>query len=303
MIVEYNKGLKSQKFYEKGKLLSDELSPENFYFLGEIDNPVLAFDRNKISNLEGGVFSIIRNGFGESLEPIFSKYESTVNGWYKLPGTWPATIDTVVFLDSINSNKKISESENILDLGCGTGMVGQYAVNSNKNIKNIDFSDINSRAVKTSKMNMNNFKKRNIVANYNVGDAFQGINEKYDVILASALPSTPPYPGLKRELNPLFEGTSFLEKILREAPNHLNEDGKLIMSSFSVGDHVVDDLMKKYGANITADLGQKNVPFRVEFLNDEKWVDYLVEKGGMKIKDMEGHKYWHICRVREISFE
>lgn len=118
----------------------------------------------------------------------------------------------------------------------------------------------------------------------------------------------PAYEGLQRPLNPLFEGTEFLEEILRDAPQHLNKGGKLVISSSNLGDKEFNEFAQKSGARVDRVLAQRDVAFRTEFLGDKRWVDYLVNERGMKVREDGEHgehphwRYWHSPIVREVSY-
>ena len=143
--------------------------------------------------------------------------------------------------------------------------------------------------------------KRRVVANYSEANGFNPAS-RADVIIASAIPATPVYSGINRAINPLFEGTDLIEKILRDAPKHLNKGGITIVSHSSVGDQTFSELAERYGAK-SKTLYERPAGFRVEFLKNQAWVDFLIERGGLRKEDKRGYPYWHTVKVREISYE
>ena len=80
---------------------------------------------------------------------------------------------TRLLLDSIDISKL---SGNVLDLGCGMGVVGIILGTINKNI-NIDMVDINERALSLVRDNLTLNK---VKANVFSSDIYSNIDKKYD---------------------------------------------------------------------------------------------------------------------------
>ena len=85
---------------------------------------------------------------------------------------------TRVLLNSVDIDKL---SGNILDLGCGIGVIGLILGTINKNIS-IDMVDINERAINLTK---NNLVLNNVKANVFVSDIYSNISNKYDFIITN----------------------------------------------------------------------------------------------------------------------
>ncbi len=83
-----------------------------------------------------------------------------------------------VLLDNIDIDKLYG---NVLDLGCGIGVVGIIVGSINKDIC-IDMVDINERAIDLSK---NNLMLNKINANVFVSDIYSNINNKYNFIITN----------------------------------------------------------------------------------------------------------------------
>lgn len=85
----------------------------------------------------------------------------------------------------------MAKAESALEIGCGTGMAGVYAINKNTGIRSIDFSDIEPNAIRSVQAN-EGFSPSGVFQNYIVGDGFAEIGDKkYDAIIACAVPATP----------------------------------------------------------------------------------------------------------------
>lgn len=110
-----------------------------------------------------------------------------------------------VLLNSIN----ISDlSGNVLDLGCGIGVVGVILGTINKNI-DIDMVDVNERAIDLSKENIS---LNNIKANVFISDVYSNISKKYDFIITNP---------------PIRAGKDVVRKFLLGSYDYLKDDGVL----------------------------------------------------------------------------
>ena len=98
----------------------------------------------------------------------------------------------------------------VLDLGCGYGVVS--IILSKLADCNFDAVDVNKRALHLAEMNKKLNKASNI--NYFESYCYDAINEnkKYDFIITNP---------------PIRAGKEVVYKMLRDAKNHLKEDGKL----------------------------------------------------------------------------
>ena len=99
-------------------------------------------------------------------------------------------------------------NKKILDLGCGYGVVGIALLRDNPEL-NVTFSDVNERAIKITKKNLDLHKLKGKIIKSNL---FEKIEEKYDVIL-----SNPPYAA----------GREICFKLIEDSYNHLNKNGTL----------------------------------------------------------------------------
>ena len=85
---------------------------------------------------------------------------------------------TRVLLSSIDID---SLSGNVLDLGCGLGVVGIILGTFNRNI-NIDMIDVNERAISLTK---DNLILNNIKADVFVCNVYDNVNKKYNYIITN----------------------------------------------------------------------------------------------------------------------
>ncbi len=128
------------------------------------------------------------------------------------------------------------EVENVLDLCTGSGCLAILAAKAFPNA-DVDAVDISKDALEVAKINVDNSWVKERITLYN-GDLFKPLKGKsYDLIITN-----PPYVDADdmKDLPKEYEheprlalaggkdGLDIVRRILREAPNYLKEDGRLI---------------------------------------------------------------------------
>ena len=128
---------------------------------------------------------------------------------------------TRVLLESIDINNLCG---NVLDLGCGIGVVGLILGTINKNI-NIDMVDINERAINLAKENM---LLNKVKGNVFISDVYSNINKKYDYIITNP---------------PIRAGKEVVRRFLLGGYDYLTDDG--ILYFVMRKDHGVKSMIKE----------------------------------------------------------
>lgn len=128
---------------------------------------------------------------------------------------------TRLLLDSIDISKL---SGNVLDLGCGIGVVGIILGTINKNI-NIDMIDINERALSLVRDNLSLNK---VKANVFSSDVYSNVNKKYDYIITNP---------------PIRAGKEVVRKFLLGGFDYLSDNGMLYFVMRK--DHGVKSMIKE----------------------------------------------------------
>lgn len=309
MLIRFDDGLKKQEFYfptqdgRFGKIL-------------ELDDPTLLLDPVRIGQTDEG--KAILDSFGSS--PIIFDYKGTQNVWDpSQKGTWPPSIDTFLFLNSLDKYN-FNDVSNICDVACGTGIIGQHLY-SNLDLEKLTLSDINVNAVNTA---INNLVRQSQIKGYDpasissrrinngiklkmgdidlyffVDDTFNSLegNVEYDLVTSSAPPYVPIPEGLDGEL---MGGNEPLLKIINESSRYLSERGKLIVSYDNLSSDDVYETAQNSGMEIR-ELAKMNSPFRFQpALENGDWLEYL-EDSGLKREEKDGYDYWHTMIVSEIS--
>ena len=137
---------------------------------------------------------------------------------------------TRLLLDSIDISKL---SGNVLDLGCGIGVVGIILGTINENI-NIDMIDINERAISLVRDNLTLNK---VKANAFSSDVYSNVNKKYDYIITNP---------------PIRAGKEVVRKFLLGGYDYLNDNGILyfVMRKDHGVKSMIKELENKYNVTI-----------------------------------------------------
>ena len=146
---------------------------------------------------------------------------------------------TRVLLNSVDIDKL---SGNVLDLGCGLGVVGIILGTFNKGI-NIDIVDINERAIDLAK---NNLVLNNVKANVFVSDIYSNIDNKYDFIITNP---------------PIRAGKNVIRVFLLGSYDYLKDDG--ILYFVMRKDHGVKSMIKELSVKFNTSIVNKDKGFYV----------------------------------------
>ena len=146
---------------------------------------------------------------------------------------------TRVLLNSFDIDKL---SGNVLDLGCGLGVVGIILGTFNKGI-NIYMVDINERAIDLAK---NNLVLNNVKANVFVSDIYSNIDNKYDFIITNP---------------PIRAGKNVIRGFLLGSYDYLKDDG--ILYFVMRKDHGVKSMIKELSVKFNTSIVNKDKGFYV----------------------------------------
>ena len=146
---------------------------------------------------------------------------------------------TRVLLNSVDVDKLFG---NVLDLGCGLGVVGIILGTFNKCI-NIDMVDINERSIDLAK---NNLVLNNVKANVFVSDIYSNIDNKYDFIITNP---------------PIRAGKNVIRGFLLGSYDYLKDDG--ILYFVMRKDHGVKSMIKELSVKFNTSIVNKDKGFYV----------------------------------------
>ena len=142
-------------------------------------------------------------------------------------------------------NRFFTEPVDIIDLGCGSGVIG-LTLEKKVSTKTVDLVDISSSALEVARKNCGNLNSN---ANIIQSDMFSAVNKKYDVII-----SNPPYIKTNEEIEDIVkenepsialyageDGLDCYKKILENIKEHIKEK---CLIAFEIGMRQANDIQK-----------------------------------------------------------
>ncbi len=148
--------------------------------------------------------------------------------------------------NTINYIKKyFTEPVDIIDLGCGSGIIG-LTLEKKVSTKTVDLIDISPKALEVAHKNCGNLNSK---ANLIKSDMFTNVTKKYDVII-----SNPPYIKTTEEIEKIVknnepelalyageDGLDCYRKILKDIDKHMKDK---CLVAFEIGHTQADDIKK-----------------------------------------------------------
>jgi len=183
------------------------------------------------------------------MEQIEYKISQSINlelGWTK--GVFrPTETSKILYEASLN---KFKDDSKVLDLGCGTGVLG-IALKLQKPNFHLFASDIGKKAVEVSR---ENFKRYNIEATLKQGSMFDcWNNHAFDLIIndisgisESIASISPWFDGVSCSSG--IDGDKLTRDIISHSHNHLLDSGKLLLPLISLAniEKILDFLDKNF---------------------------------------------------------
>ena len=163
------------------------------------------------------------------------------------PEVYPPSDDSILLIESL----EVREGERILEIGCGSGVVSIHCA---RNGCSVTCGDINPRAVKLASANA---ERNGVDINVRETDVYSNIEGTFDTIVFN-LPYLPVDEEglLAKAWSGGADGLGPLPELLKGAPEHLSENGRVVV--------VVSSLMD------TAELWELLDGYRVESIGELK---------------------------------
>lgn len=226
--------------YGTRKILGEILEKDLSYLVSH-DNEELP------ASVEKKYFDILKKRQkGMPLQYILGREDFYGRTFTVLEGVLIPRQDTEISVEVILKILKNNNIKNLLEIGCGSGIVSITLDLETKGQVDITAVDISPQAIKNTKINKNYLKSNIKILE---SDLFEEINEKFDIIY-----SNPPYiksneiENLQVEvrdheprlaLDGGSDGLYFYRKIIKDAPNFLNSRGFLV---FEIGYDEAEDI-------------------------------------------------------------
>ena len=154
------------------------------------------------------------------------------------PDVYPPSEDSILFIESLD----IREGEKVLEVGCGSGVVSIHCAKSGATVTS---GDINPRAVELTKRNA---AENHVDIDVRETDVYSNIEGRFDTILFN-LPYLPVDEEglLAKSWSGGADGLGPLPELLEQAPEHLNDDGRVVVVISSLMDtQALWDLLEPY---------------------------------------------------------
>jgi hypothetical protein len=210
------------------------------------------------------------------------------------PGAFMPTGTTKLLIEAVQ--QKVVEPVSLLDLGCGTGVVG-LALHLYGLVKSpLYASDLSEPGVNCSKINL---KRYECVSDVRNGSLFEPwLDHKFDVIVDDI-------SGIAREVadvSPWFQGvpcdsgkdgTSLVVEIIREAPKYLNGNGQFFFPVISLSN--VDILLDtaKNNFDTLEMVSRQEWPLPEELKQHLPLLERLNDEGIIKLEKRFGMVLWY----------
>ncbi len=154
-------------------------------------------------------------------------------------------------LSIVTALKNIGRSRDVLDLGCGSGIIGMYILNEKKNIY-LYCSDIQKNSVTNTRKNLKNFKNKIQVKHGSLFNPWKGIKFDYIINDVSAISEKiakiSPWFKNKIPCKTGVNGTKLTISILDNAKYYLKANGCLQIAVLSLSDvkKIINQAKKRF---------------------------------------------------------
>ena len=256
------------------------------------DNPVLVTDNYRIGNLEPPLRDTV---FALFSRPVTTTEYGDIKLRFeqkKYTGAWGPTIDALLFCRGLEQID-LDDVTDAIESGCGSGFLSKYTLDNAPNLENMTLVDFNKYAISCAYDNINDQK-----AMFVTGDAIKYIAGKnYDLILCN-----PPYIPRPDSINDnAYEGLELLHYMIANASEHLNDSGRIITNISSLSRDEVSEFIEDAGVK-AREIDAMEVPLKVyNILNNEKWMNYLLDTHHLKKERKDGYDYWQRIAITEIT--
>jgi 16S rRNA G1207 methylase RsmC len=218
--------------------------------------------------------------------PVGSENEITLA---TAPGVFTPNATTTLLIQAVKDT--ISAPAKLLELGCGTGVVGLALHHYGLINAPLYASDLSQPAVQCSRENFERYSCPAVVRSGSLFEPWSG--EKFDVIvddisgIAQDVASVSPwFQGVPCDTG--MDGIDLVADILRNAPKHLNAGGNLFFPVLSLSN--VDMLLRvaKENFGTVTRIGRQDWPLPVDLKTHMPLLRKLASEGSIKLEEKFG---------------
>jgi methylase of polypeptide subunit release factors len=181
--------------------------------------------------------------------------------------------------------REIEAQQRVLDLGCGTGIVG-LAIAEAKNLPTIYLSDIHDESRKAVEAN---FKSTGRAFEFRSGSLFEPwAGERFDVIVDDVSGVSSPVAALSSWFQHApcesgLDGTALVTRVITEAQNYLAPGGKLVFPAISLSrtDQILE-CAKQHFKRVER-IGTRDWPMPPELAKHHQTLEECARKGAFQL--------------------
>jgi len=181
--------------------------------------------------------------------------------------------------------KEIAEGDRVLDLGCGSGVVG-LVIAQLKKLPFVWLSDIHEESRAPVE---HNFRSARQGCEFRAGDLFEPWNgERFDVIVDDVSGVSEPLAQHSRWFQGVpcasgIDGADLVTRVIESAPRFLNSGGRLIFPTISLSNvsRIVETARAHFGS--VTSLGSVQWPLPQELTSHRKLLESLEAKGAITL--------------------
>jgi len=190
------------------------------------------------------------------------------------------------------SLKEIKKTHDVLDLGCGSGIVGINIAKAKRLKKKIYFSDISKFATRNTKQNCTLNKINHEIKTGSILKPWA--KYKFNVIISDVASISDSVAKISPWYNKLItnkagkDGVKNIIEIIKNCKNHLKKDGKLIFPIISLSNEekILSYVKKKFGKYVV--LKAKEWPLPKMMYKNKKILIHLNKKKRINITQKYG---------------
>ena len=232
---------KSHCHSDHAKILLGEILNKNpLELLNYLNEPV---NEDKVEEYKKAILALQE---GKPLQYVLGKVNFYGNTFYIDERVLIPRFETEELVENTIGyiNQFFTEPVDIIDLGCGSGVIG-LTLEKKVSTKTVDLIDISKEALEVTEKNKNNLQsKATLIEN----DMLNNITKKYDVII-----SNPPYIKTNEEIEDIVkdnephlalyageDGLDCYKKILKDIKKNMKEK---CLIAFEIGQDQAQDIM------------------------------------------------------------